>query len=247
VDWILRKIFYIYRVIAKALFFINFGIGSVIISLLLFPLLFFKCRRLVSLSLALFVWQMRLFGILTLKVENRDSFKNLHSKIIVANHPSLLDIVLLISLLPNADCIVNSSLGKRNILRIIVNTLYISNDLDYKEISRRTASSLSKGNCVIIFPEGTRSISGKPIDLKKGAARLAIETGYDIVPVHIGGNEKIGLRKHDALLSFHPTQRYHYVFDISPPISIDEYKQMPSGMASRLLTERLEKLLSRQN
>jgi len=236
----LQRIFYIYRVIVKVLFFLNFGIGSTIFSLLFFPVLFFKYRRLVSIAFALFVLQMRLFGILTLKIENRAFLKNLYSKIIVANHPSLLDIVLLISLLPNADCIVNSSLGKRNILRIIVNTIYISNDLDFKEISSRVANSLSKGNCVIIFPEGTRSVPGKPIDLKKGAARLAIGTGYDIVPIHIGGNEKIGLRKHDALFSFHSTQRYNYVFDILPPISIDEYKQMPSGMASKLLTEKIK-------
>ena len=187
---------------------------------------------------------MRLLGILTLKVNNKNIFKNIHSKIIVANHPSLLDVVLLISLLPCADCIVNGLLGKKNILRIIVNKLYIPNELDFTEISSRVANSLSKGNCVIIFPEGTRSIPGKPIDLKKGAARLAIETGYDIVPVHIGGNEKIGLRKHDALFSFHPTQRYHYIFDIFPPIPVAEYKQMPSGAASKLLTEKIREQIS---
>jgi 1-acyl-sn-glycerol-3-phosphate acyltransferase len=211
----------------------------------LFPVLsVFKPRRLVSFFFAVFVWEMRLLGILTLKVNNRNSLKNLHSKIVVANHPSLLDVVLLISLLPNADCIVNGLLGKRNILQVIVNTMYISNELDFAEISRRAANSLSKGNCVIIFPEGTRSVPGKPINLKKGAARLALETGYAIVPVHIGGNEKIGLRKHDTLLSFHPTQRYHYVFDILPPISIDEYKQMPSGAASKQLTEKIKEQIS---
>jgi len=183
---------------------------------------------------------MRLLGILTLKVNNKNLLKNLRSKIIVANHPSLLDVVLLISLLPNADCIVNGLLGKRNILRVIVNTLYISNELDFAEISRCAANSLSKGNCIIIFPEGTRSIPGKPLDLKKGAARLAIETGYAIMPIRIGGNEKIGLRKRDALFSFHPTERYHYIFDIMPEISIDEYKQMPNGVASKRLTEKIK-------
>jgi len=240
----LQNFFYIYRVIVKVLFFINFGIGSILLSLLLFILFIFKPRRLVSFFFAVFVWEMRLLGILTLKINNKNLLKNLRSKIIVANHPSLLDVVLLISMLPNADCIVNGLLGKRNILRVIVNTLYIPNELDFTEISSRVSNSLSKGNCVVIFPEGTRSIPGKPIDLKKGAARLAIESGYDIVPVHIGGNEKIGLRKHDALFSFHPTQRYHYVFNILPPISVAEYKQMPSGMASKLLTEKIKEQIS---
>jgi len=240
----LQKIFYIYRVIVKVLFFINFGIYCILLSLLLFVLFDFKPRRLVSFFFEIFVWEMRLLGILTLKVNNKNLLKDLHSKIIVANHPSLLDVVLLISLLPNADCIVNGLLGKMSILRIIVNTLYISNELNFAEISKRTANSLSKGNCIIIFPEGNRSIPGQPLDLKKGAARLAIETGYDIVPVHIGGNEKIGLRKHDALLSFHPTERYHYIFDIMPHISIDEYKQMPNGVASKRLTEKIKERIS---
>ena len=242
----MRKIIYIYRVTAKVLFFINFGFGSILLSLLLLLLFVFKPRRLVSFFFAIFVWEMRLFGILTLKVNNKNAFENLHSKIIVANHPSLLDVVLLISLLPNADCIVNSRLGKRNILQVIVNNMYISNELNFAEISKRVANSLSKGNCVIIFPEGTRSVPGKPIYLKKGAARLALESGYDIVPVHIGGNEKIGLRKRDALFSFHPTQRYHYILDILPPILIDEYRQMPSGKASKLLTEKIEEKIKSQ-
>jgi len=243
----LQKIFYTYRVVVKVLFFINFGVGSTILSLLLFPLFFSKPRKFVSFSFMLFVWQMRLSGILTLKVKNKENLRDLHSKIIVANHPSLLDVVLLISLISNADCLVNNSLGKRNILRIIVNTLYISNELVFEEISNRVANSLSKGNCVIIFPEGTRSIPGKAINFKKGAARLALETGYDIVPMHIGGNEKIGLRKHDALLSFHPTERYHYVLEVLPSISIDEYKDMPKGIASRLLTEKIEKQITAQD
>jgi hypothetical protein len=49
------------------------------------------------------------------------------------------------------------------------------------------------------------------------------------------------------LFSFHPTQRYHYVFDILPPISIDEYKQMPSGMASKQLTEKIKEQISDGN
>ena len=240
----MQKIFYIYRVVAKVLFFINFGFGSILLSLLLLILVVFKPIRLVSFFFAIFVWEMRLLGLLTLKINNKNLLKNLRSKIIVANHPSLLDVVLLISMIPNADCIVKGLLGKKNIFQIIVNTLYISNELDFAEISSRVANSLSKGNCVIIFPEGTRSVSGKPIDLKKGAARLAIESGYDIVPVHIGGNEKIGLRKHDALFSFHPTQRYHYIFDFFPPIPVAEYKQMPSGMASKLLTEKIKEQIS---
>jgi 1-acyl-sn-glycerol-3-phosphate acyltransferase len=132
-------------------------------------------------------------------------------------------------------------------LQVIVNTLYISNDLDFKEISNRVADSLSRKNCVIIFPEGTRSIPGKKFNFKKGAARLAFETKHDIVPIHIGGNEKIGLRKYDTLFSFHPTQRYHYILEVLPLVSIDEYKDMPSGMASKLITEKLEELLCRQN
>ncbi|RJP35753.1 MAG: hypothetical protein C4547_09055 [Phycisphaerales bacterium] len=50
---------------------------------------------------------------------------------------------------------------------------------------RRCAEALRRGDGLLIFPEGTRSISGKMQPFKIGTAVLAAEAGVPIVPVHI--------------------------------------------------------------
>lgn len=46
---------------------------------------------------------------------------------------------------------------------------------------------LDRGMSVMLFPEGTRSADGEIKPFKDGAFRLAIETGYPILPVAVAG------------------------------------------------------------
>lgn len=49
---------------------------------------------------------------------------------------------------------------------------------------------------VMIFPEGTRSVSGELGEFKDGAFRLAVDTQSPIVPLAVHGT-RTALRKHD--------------------------------------------------
>jgi 1-acyl-sn-glycerol-3-phosphate acyltransferase len=46
---------------------------------------------------------------------------------------------------------------------------------------------LDRGMSVMLFPEGTRSSDGEIMPFKDGAFRLALETGYPILPVAVAG------------------------------------------------------------
>jgi 1-acyl-sn-glycerol-3-phosphate acyltransferase len=46
---------------------------------------------------------------------------------------------------------------------------------------------LDRGMSVMLFPEGTRSSDGEIMPFKDGAFRLAIETGYPLLPVAVAG------------------------------------------------------------
>jgi 1-acyl-sn-glycerol-3-phosphate acyltransferase len=55
---------------------------------------------------------------------------------------------------------------------------------------------LERGVPVMIFPEGTRSQTGKTQPFKDGAFKLAIDAGADLLPMAVAGTET-ALAKHD--------------------------------------------------
>ena len=246
-----NKPLYAYRVFIKWFSFFLFGLSSLLLVFVVLPVmrLFIhpgerlkKCaRRFVSSSMGLFVSVMHFLGIVNLVTDNRENYRSLSSKIVVANHPSLLDVVMLLSLIPNADCIVNAYLKKNIILKGLVRQLYILGSLDFEELLRSCTGSLSQGNCLIIFPEGTRTPrSGKGI-VQRGAARIALASNCNIVPVHIGGTDKYGLGKKDSWTGFNPRERYVYNVSMGAEITIEKYRNqnLPMPKAVRVLTREI--------
>ena len=247
-----NKLLYAYRVFVKWFSFFIFGSSSLILGILIFPLMrlvlhpwlrFQKYgRRLVSFFFRAFIFMMHILGGADLEPDNRKNYRSLSSKIIVANHPSLLDVVMLISLVPNADCIVNAYL-KQHILTGVVTQLYILGSRELDDILNSCTESLNRGNCLIIFPEGTRTPrSGKSI-LKKGAARIALASGCNIVPVHIGGNDKFGLGKKDPWTGFNPAERYVYRITMGAEINPEKYMSLPAPAAVKCITDEIKSFL----
>jgi len=248
-----NKLLYACRVLGKWSSFFVFGLSSLILGIMVFPVMciifhpgerFKKYgRKFVSAFFRVFISYMHFIGIVNLETDNRGKYRHLSSKIIVANHPSLLDVVMLISLIPNADCIVNTDLNRNFFVKRIVRQLYILNSLDLEEILQACAESINLGNCLIIFPEGTRTPRyGKAI-IKKGAARVAMYSGCNIVPVRIGGTDKYGLGKKDPWPGFNPRERW--VYDISMGVEIDprRYRDLPATKAVRVITREIAAFL----
>jgi len=250
---ITNKPLYVYRVLGKWFSFFFFGLSTLILVVIVFPPMYlflhprerFKKhgRRLVSASFRFFVSLMHFIGIVNLETDNRENYRHLSSKIVVANHPSLLDVVMLISLIPNADCIVNTDLNRNFIVKGVVRQLYILNSLDLENILQACAESLKKGNCLIIFPEGTRTPRAGKVIIKKGAARVALYSGCNIVPVHIGGTDKYGLGKKEPWTGFNPRERYVYGVSMGPEINPAIYRDLPAPKAVRAITREIAAFL----
>jgi len=244
---------YAYRVFGKWFSFFIFGLGSLTLVTIAFPIMrlilhpkerFKKYgRRLVSSAFRFFIFIMHIIGISTLKTDNREKYRHLSSKIVVANHPSLLDVVMLISLIPNADCIVNTYLDKNFIINGIIRQLYILNSLDLDSVLQSCAESLKQGNCLIIFPEGTRTPRSGKIILKKGSARVALYSLCNIVPVHIGGTDKFGLGKRDPWYGYNT--RYHYIYNLNMghEINPEKYRDLSAPKAVRAITREIAAFL----
>ncbi len=252
--FVFRKLAYFYRLFAKAFSYFSFGICSLIFSSLGFPLMFVLsgfskkrfqrlARKTVYVYFKFFVREMRVLGVLTLQVENSDRLSRISPCVIVANHPSFLDVVILLSIIPNANCIVKGTLADTPFVRKIVRALYIPNSLPFREQLEKSTKNIHSGNPLIVFPEGTRTVPGKLMDFKKGAARFALHAKCDVLPIYIGGNEKIGIRKHDAFLSTHPTERYHYRIKVLNPIPVRKFEEFPPSAAVIYLTEEMRETL----
>jgi 1-acyl-sn-glycerol-3-phosphate acyltransferase len=247
-----NKFLYSYRVFAKWLAFFAFGLISLILAILVLPPMrlilrtrdqFSKyTRRFVSSTMRGFIVFMHIIGIVDLEVKDRESFLQLSSKIIVANHPSILDVVMILSLIPNADCVVNANLS-HGIIGGVVRQLYILNSLDYDILMNACIESLERRNCLIIFPEGTRTPRKGKLVVKKGAARIALASNCNIVPVHIGGTDKYGLGKKDPWIGFNPRERYVFRINMGNEIHIENYKTYSKPATVRIITKDIDAAL----
>ena len=250
---VLNKPLYAYRVLAKWISFFMFGLATLVLVIIVFPPMrlllhpqerFKKYgRRFVSFSMKCFVSFMHLLRALDIEPDNRENYRHLSSRIVVANHPSLLDVIILLSLIPNADCIVNTRLNRNVIVKGVVRQIYILNSLGFDDLIQACNESLRQGNCLIIFPEGTRTPRSGKIILRRGAARIAMASGCNVVPVCIGGTDKYGLGKKDPWTGFNSRERYVYSISMRPEIDPEKYRNLPMPRAVRALTREMAAFL----
>lgn len=114
-------------------------------------------RRVISWGFRAYLGILKTLCACRLDLSALDGLRQQGPMIMVANHPSLLDAVLMTSRLPNAVCVMKSSLMD-NILFGAAARLagYVRNDVPLTMILQST-KVLRQGGQVVIFPEGTRT------------------------------------------------------------------------------------------
>ncbi|GMQ92980.1 MAG: lysophospholipid acyltransferase family protein [Acidimicrobiia bacterium] len=118
--------------------------------------------------------------------------------IVVSNHLSMLDIPLLFQALPlHGRFLAKQEIFKIPVVAQAMRTIgMIEIDRGQGGSSRRAINegvriAAERGYSLLIFPEGTRSTEGELLPFKKGAFRIAIDTGLPLLPVVIEGTERI--------------------------------------------------------
>jgi 1-acyl-sn-glycerol-3-phosphate acyltransferase len=119
--------------------------------------------------------------------------------VFVANHQSLFDIPILFWSLPyQLRIMAKASLGSLPFigwhLQRTGHLLVDRKRPDRAKIFGWASRLTSRGLCLIVFPEGTRSIDGRVGKFKTGSFLLALEAGLPIVPLSIVGSRHVMLR-----------------------------------------------------
>lgn len=249
----LERINYAWRVFATALSFLSFGLGGVLLRLLVFPLLTLLvrapdrrsriARAIIQRSFAGHIGLMRALGVLTYEVHGIERLQR-SGLLVLANHPTLIDVVFLVSLIPNADCVVKSRLARNPFTRGPVSaTGYVSNDSGAGLVEDCIASVRS-GKNLIIFPEGTRTPRSGTGLLQRGAANIAIRGVLDITPVRIRCTPPT-LSKGEKWYHI-PSRRFHVTIEVGDDLPVASFLDgTTAAIASRRLTAYLSAYFSR--
>lgn len=183
-------------VLTGVAFLALFGGGGVLAATVL-PLLALRrgdrvacAQRLIGAAFRLYLAALRGLGLLRLEVAGRERLAAAGGAIVVANHPSLLDVVLLMAALPRATCIVKHAYWEHGLSGFLLGGLvrragYLRNDLPASAMLAACRAALASGAAVIVFPEGTRTVPGRPSRFARGFANLALACGAPLLPVLI--------------------------------------------------------------
>jgi 1-acyl-sn-glycerol-3-phosphate acyltransferase len=131
---------------------------------------------------------LRLTGIVKLDLKALDALRDEHALIVAPNHPSMIDVVLIASRMPNLVCIMKASIWDNLLLGGGARLAgYIRNDAPVNMV-RLAADAVSKGTPLLIFPEGTRTVTPPVNEFKAGYGLIAKKARAPIQTVFIDTN-----------------------------------------------------------
>jgi acyl-[acyl-carrier-protein]-phospholipid O-acyltransferase/long-chain-fatty-acid--[acyl-carrier-protein] ligase len=125
------------------------------------------------------------------RIEVHGRFEALDAQrlLIIANHESFLDGLLLGLYLPLPPVfIVHTSIAKHRVFRLMLSLVdYLAVDPANPMAMKRVVKLIEAGRPVVIFPEGRITVTGSLMKVYDGPAFVAARTGATIVPVRVDG------------------------------------------------------------
>lgn len=194
------------------------------------------------------LWGRTIMGLVPgwrIQVSGQENLEPGRHYVIVANHQSMLDILVSLAALPHHF----KFLAKKELFAIPFLGWHMF-FAGYIPVDRRSAMSgrkamyaarrwLKAGVSVLFFPEGTRSLDGRIHDFKAGAFRLAEAEGIPVLPLVMDGTGEAMPKKSWLISHIHPMK-----LSIGKPVRIasgDSLDEKVAGIRNEMIG-RLEKL-----
>ena len=249
-----EKLDFLRRFLATTLGFILFGVAGLIFRLVLLPYtrkqephehaIQLKVRCWLGNVWAGFVRYCLWSGVFDVTYHG---FEKLGRKgqLIVANHPSLLDVVLILSKVKHLNCVVKQDLLKNPVLVAPMQVSGFIPNTESEEVLEKCHDVLQK-EALLLFPEGTRTGWDGVVNLHRGAVSIGLRSAEVITPVVIKMTPP-NFKKGQPWYKI-PSQKIHYELtvcdDIDPKAMLAE---KPLPVASRRLKKQLEDLFNQTN
>lgn len=187
---------YVWRLAGTGLAFACFFGGGLLLALTVFPMIALFVREeerrvravqaVIHRVFRFYIGMLQWLGIMKLEVTGARALVDGKGRMIIANHPTLLDVVILMSLVPRAQCIVKAELWRSRYLGGVMRWAgYIRNDLEPEALLAACKQAMVAGKSLIIFPEGTRSRPGEGLQFRRGFANIALLAEAEIQLVTI--------------------------------------------------------------
>ncbi len=246
----ITRLNYLWRLIGTGIAFATFSLGGLVLAIFVFPVITHlsseqetrrrRVQNIVRYGFRAFLRLMQIWGIMQLECGNEQQLATSSGRLIISNHPTLIDVVVLMSLTPQAQCIIKREVWDHRFFGGVARAAgYIRNDDDPEELIRKCREAIAKGDNIIIFPEGTRSLPGQKVRLRRGFANIAAFTTTDVQIVSINC-EPATLVKGIPWYNI-PDRRFHLSVSVENIVPISGYLQKyERSIAVRRLTRDLE-------
>nr|WP_228066280.1 lysophospholipid acyltransferase family protein [Superficieibacter sp. 1612_C1] len=240
----------LWRIAMTGFCFALFGIGGLLLSVVWFNILLVFvwnparrrriARRSIAASFRFFLAVTRVVGVLDYRISGGDILRQERGCLVVANHPTLIDYVLLASVMPETDCLVKSALLKNPFLCGVVRAADYLINSQADALLPASQQRLAQGDTILIFPEGTRTTPGEAMTLQRGAANIAVRCNSDLRIVTIHCSERM-LDKESKWYQVPPTKPL-FTINVGERVRISKIydaKSQEPALAARQLNRHL--------
>jgi len=238
----------LWRQIILAVSFVEFGAAALAVAFVFAPLERLRAasaeeaelavQRTIRRAYAFSVACWKQLGVFTFDARPLAALASEPACIVVANHPTLIDVVLIGSQLEQMDCIVNAGWTAHSpfLARGIDAAGYVRNDGGVSVVEA-CATRLRRGRKLLVFPEGTRSPWGSFGKFHRGAAHISLASGAPVVAVSIRCRPRM-LGSKRKWYDTDP-RRPDYELRIAGRLDPSAYAGMTTPLAARRMTEDL--------
>lgn len=176
-----------------------FFLGSPVLALLVVPLVMLasgergreRVTHVLHLGMKLIMQTARVLGVVGLElVPPPPSVPLDRPYVMIANHPTFIDMLIILGTFPRLTCVTNGRWWKHWALgRLLRSTLYLagpgSGRPESDDMLGTMVAHLGKGHPLLIFPEGQRSLPDGLRRFRRGAVEAAVRANVPILPLFV--------------------------------------------------------------